>query len=212
MTENNYPTFNGVSILSLKPSKDTKSSTSTYMYEGTTKYSTISTNTYGLSFILENRNNFVVNASLQFNKIQNRDKDGVLLNENIPMAHATIPPNEKVIAILNLGQNYPMKQDDIRLNDIFLEYIGVNGQWSKIINIQVYSPDKLTNYSNISSKRLKRMITWLFFGVCTITLIGNIAQLYKSELGTPLMAITGTFSIYMAFIHTFKKTYFSDFA
>ena len=70
----------------------------------------------------------------------------------------------------------------------------------------------LTRYSSIMSKRLKRMTTWLFFGICTITLFGNIAQLYKSELGTPLMAIAGMFSIYMAFVHTFKKTYFSDFA
>ncbi len=208
MEMNSQLSFNNVYVLSISPGRGEKMSYSSILNGSSV---TSSYQNYGISFVLENRNTSPVRVSLYFNKIENRDKNGVLLNERTPVTKSVdIPPNEKVFAFLDLGISHPHDKYDIRLNDIFLEYIYVNSQWSDLKNIQVYSPKELTKYSNITSERWKNALIWLLLGGIVIGCL--IAMVLAMEVGswiTGLLAIAlSAFVLYRAFVRNFKQNIF----
>ena len=90
---------------------------------------------YGITFVLQNLNSFQIKLDLSFSKHTSRNEDGTFIEDLTPKFETLwIPANEKIKGFIKLGSEFPADQNDLRLQDVFLETILVQQTGETILS------------------------------------------------------------------------------
>lgn len=116
---------------------------------------------YGITFVLQNLNSFQIKLDLSFSKHTSRNEDGTFSEDLTPKFETLwIPADEKIKGFIKLGSEFPADQNDLRLQDVFLETILVQQTSETILgksenaHIQVYSKDNISKVSTLTRRKL----------------------------------------------------------
>jgi len=172
-----------IRLLGTRVGRVPKKFRSSYLSGGTEKFFSsyddkLSLRHFGVELIFENLNNYPVDLRLTFSKHISRNEDGTFLKDITPKEDPIrIPANEKIKSYVSLGEDYPISQNDLRLQDIYIETISVikNGsvETKADVSMQIYDKNQVSQASTIFRQRLFQSVINLFFVFWFTALLGN---------------------------------------